>query len=472
MQYCWTSIWNSLTPTCQKAVCTIDLPSFKEKIDEYLVRHSFCNECKAQIYAAYNYLTSSDRPLAGKIMNEAADRIEKSVEERIKEKIKIKMKSTQRKIIKQVGINTVQSLLSGDKKKDFSDSEDSENETSQCTLDGSESESYDSDSDENQNPLDHHTNCTEECHSKCTCFEWNPVLFSGIKFHQKDQSLKITSHDQHIIALLKKAESEMISNMLSGGSHARHAKTNIQAQNEIIIVAGIFLYERLHKIWLKISEVSLAGKFLALIFCENMKVKYEELFDRKVGKNACIDEIMKFMEGVDGDDKNKTAVTKKRKRTNKKNSKVTTKIKAVDCSVKIESTGFKIACKHDHEHEHHGHDENNNEILLESSCIDEAESQEVETDYKKSNNKYDILNNLPMPIEEEEEKPLPEKKLVESKQEFECEYDAQLAIWIEERRQQLLEIDTKALHDKIKCRYLNCEMCKKIDGMKITGAEI
>jgi len=275
MKNCWVSIWNSLTPSCKSAVCTINLSRFRQKIDEYLDRHSFCGECKMQIHAAYHYLTSADRPLAGTIMHKAAGEVEKS----IKKKVQLKMKSTQRKIIKEVGVNSVQSLLNEDSctdsdsdrkvlssessvdvqiDKDFSSAgttpEISENSASET--DGS----YDS--DENSSDQNHN-HCGEECHDKCTCFEWNPVLFSGIKYLEKEQSLKVTVHDQHIVALLKKAESEMISNMLSGGSHARHAKTNIQAQNEVIIIAGIFLYERLHKIWLKMSEISLAGKFLA-----------------------------------------------------------------------------------------------------------------------------------------------------------------------------------------------------------------
>jgi len=203
-----------------------------------------------------------------------------------------------------------------------------------------------------------------------------------------------------------------------------------------------------------------------------MKVKYEELFDKKVGKNACIEEIMRFMEDIDENEHDSTkSQNKKRKRANKKNNKVTSKIKAVDCSVKIKFTGFKIACKHDHEHEHH-------------ESQDNQEKEDLDNENAKSSNssnKYDILKNEEESIADNNDnddnddhqdedvldpnnndiKPLPIKS-------FEIDLDTQLAIWIEQRRQQLLEIDTKALHDKIKCRYLNCVMCKKVDAMKIS----
>ena len=252
---------------------------------DYLVRLNFCCECKQQVLDAYQYLIDPERSQKLKSFLKFYD-----------------TKNPRVKLIKSCP---------------------SSNETSEETNLSSEMdenlEVNDSESDSDSDA------CNNDCEdSSCPgCADINavnPAMFSGIRFCENH--IHVATDDDQLDYLLKKAETEMMFQAVSSG-HNRHAKSMAQAQNQILIVVGMYIYERLQKVWLKVEDTSLAACLLAGIFCENMRQNYDELLNEKVG-DSYIEDALKAL-GELGDEKSPSKSSKKREK--KKQKKVNKKEK-------------------------------------------------------------------------------------------------------------------------------------------------
>jgi len=96
------------------------------------------------------------------------------------------------------------------------------------------------------------------------------------------QHVHVTTHDDDIKMLLTRAENEII-HQFGSNAHARHAKTMVQAQHEILVCIGIFIYERLHRVWYAWQSCSQTAPLLASLALETMRNKYDEILEEKQG---------------------------------------------------------------------------------------------------------------------------------------------------------------------------------------------
>lgn len=75
------------------------------------------------------------------------------------------------------------------------------------------------------------------------------ALYAGIKRCVPDQHIHVQTKTEYIAKLINRAEPELL------GSHReRHAKTLEIAQEEVLTCIGICMYERLHRIYMRMRE--------------------------------------------------------------------------------------------------------------------------------------------------------------------------------------------------------------------------
>jgi len=395
MKRSWMGVWNSLTKHCKSELCTIDCGLLYEQVEKYLDRHSFCKDCRDQIWAAYYYLIDPTRPMGNEV--NCGD----------KNNVKAIANSTPGC----PGCPTDE--IDPEYKALKSLTEDN------VTTRNTSTESYEQNSEEDYED------------------QMNPKIFSGIRFHQANcgknetsvqsdtsdpenhnksykDHLHVTIHDDNIEVLLRKAESEMIAHLKSNG-HARHAKTYPQAQNEIIVVVGIYIYQRLHKVWHKVQETSLSASLLAAVFCENMRYKYSELYDDKIGENTYIEEILQSMKDIDKQEEK--GLTKAQRKREKRKAKKREIEKATKSHYRNNLPPRMLKLK------------------LEQERNSKSEDQGVVFDQQISDHRFGLF------LSDTDENNNGNDS------------DTQLFMLIEKRKKQLNQTDTKELQENIRRRY-------------------
>lgn len=104
------------------------------------------------------------------------------------------------------------------------------------------------------------------------------ALYAGIRRCLFDKHLHLPAESDYIKNLIMKAEPELL------GSHReRHAKTLEIAQEEVLICLGICLYERLHRISLRLKEEEGTCQVLAAVAVDALHRKFETAVERKYG---------------------------------------------------------------------------------------------------------------------------------------------------------------------------------------------
>ncbi|XP_075220164.1 gametogenetin-binding protein 2 isoform X2 [Lycorma delicatula] len=101
-----------------------------------------------------------------------------------------------------------------------------------------------------------------------------PGLYAGIKRCLPDKHIHLQTETEYISNLISRAEPE-----LTGSRRERHAKTLEIAQEEVLTCLGICVYERLHRIQLRLKEEECTCQVLAAIaidgLCRNFEVAVE-----------------------------------------------------------------------------------------------------------------------------------------------------------------------------------------------------
>lgn len=335
----WTTIWNSLTKHCRAELCTIDVKKFNASVNNYLERHSFCTDCTRQIKKANKYLCSIERSeaLIKPVNKKGAEGDKLPVDIKVEHKNSVIVRKNN-KIIRKVRRDSgtieitelIQPRLDLASGSSNDEEEDGDDETDFLPTDVSGSEDEGSEND-----------CQSDgCHSDCCSLDEeintpSTQHFSGIRFcnhnshiNNNHGHLHVTTFYDNVAYLLRKAEKELICHLASNGHEQRHAVSMLQAQNEILICVGIYLYERLHKIWQKVQELNLASSLLASAFCENMKNKFYEILSENIGEDVYLEEALKAIEDLDGDE-GKNSSSKSKKKRDKKNAKKLAKKKEI-----------------------------------------------------------------------------------------------------------------------------------------------
>lgn len=288
----WMNVWRNLPKACRVSICTFKAWDLCSSMTKYLDMHHFCFKCKAQIMKAFDYLIDEDRFLG----------TDACIEEEAPPKKKCSEKS------------------------DCADCNESDCEETECY----------------------------GCYiinKKC------PVIYGDIIVRHNNPEtpmIHMSSNENSIFELLEKAESEMVNHMTKNG-HARCAKTMQQAQEEVRTCIGIYIYERLHKVWSRIQEVQLSCSYLAAFFCENMRFKYEETLSKVLGADYMIEEALMELEGVEAVSNIKNSSKSKKKKNRSKSKKkndlsVSSDIRSPTSSdptvsVKIDSNLIQDLCK-------------------------------------------------------------------------------------------------------------------------------
>ena len=76
---------------------------------------------------------------------------------------------------------------------------------------------------------------------------------------------------------------------MAGDRRERHAKTIKIAQEEILTCVGVFLYERLVKLWQRLKADEQTWQILFLLGVETLKKKLEIVLENREGINEGVD---------------------------------------------------------------------------------------------------------------------------------------------------------------------------------------
>ncbi|VVC25771.1 Hypothetical protein CINCED_3A025038 [Cinara cedri] len=103
-------------------------------------------------------------------------------------------------------------------------------------------------------------------------------LYSGIKRCVGDKHVHLDTDINYIGALISRAEPELM-----GNRRERHAKTIEIAQEEVLTCLGICVYERLHRIQLRIREEQYTCQVLAAAAIDGLARRFETAIEVKQG---------------------------------------------------------------------------------------------------------------------------------------------------------------------------------------------
>ena len=76
---------------------------------------------------------------------------------------------------------------------------------------------------------------------------------------------------------------------MAGDRRERHAKTIKIAQEEILTCVGVYLYERLVKLWQRLKADEQTWQILFLLGVETLKKKLEIVLENREGINEGVD---------------------------------------------------------------------------------------------------------------------------------------------------------------------------------------
>lgn len=103
-------------------------------------------------------------------------------------------------------------------------------------------------------------------------------LYAGIRRCLADRHIHLELRTEFIASLIARAEPELI-----GNRRERHAKTLEIAQEEVLTCIGICVYERLHKIQMKLKEEQCTYQVLATVAVEALCRNFETVVEEKQG---------------------------------------------------------------------------------------------------------------------------------------------------------------------------------------------
>jgi hypothetical protein len=103
-------------------------------------------------------------------------------------------------------------------------------------------------------------------------------LYAGIKRCLPDKHIHLPVNTEYITKLISRAEPELL-----GSRRERHAKTLEIAQEEVLTCLGICMYERLHRIYMRMREEECTCQVFAAVAVDTLSRSFETAVERKQG---------------------------------------------------------------------------------------------------------------------------------------------------------------------------------------------
>ncbi|KAJ3642523.1 hypothetical protein Zmor_025292 [Zophobas morio] len=103
-------------------------------------------------------------------------------------------------------------------------------------------------------------------------------LYAGIKRCLPDKHIHLPINTEYIMKLISRAEPELL-----GSRRERHAKTLEIAQEEVLTCLGICMYERLHRIYMRMREEECTCQVFAAVAVDTISRSFETAVERKRG---------------------------------------------------------------------------------------------------------------------------------------------------------------------------------------------
>ncbi|CAH1154074.1 unnamed protein product [Phaedon cochleariae] len=100
-------------------------------------------------------------------------------------------------------------------------------------------------------------------------------LYSGIKRCLPDKHIHLQTKTDYITKLISRAEPELL-----GSRRERHAKTLEIAQEEVLTCLGICMYERLHRVYMRMREEECTCQVFAAVAVHTLSRSFEQAVER------------------------------------------------------------------------------------------------------------------------------------------------------------------------------------------------
>ncbi|XP_050310131.1 gametogenetin-binding protein 2-like isoform X2 [Anthonomus grandis grandis] len=101
-------------------------------------------------------------------------------------------------------------------------------------------------------------------------------LYSGIKRCLQDKHIHLNPKTEYITKLINRAEPELL-------GRERHAKTLEIAQEEVLTCLGICMYERLHRVYMKVREEERTCQLFAAVAVHTLNRSFETVIEKVRG---------------------------------------------------------------------------------------------------------------------------------------------------------------------------------------------
>lgn len=192
------------------------------------------------------------------------------------------------------------------------------------------------------------------------------TLYAGIKRCIQEKHIHLQTKTEYIAKLIGRAEPELL-----GSRRERHAKTLEIAQEEVLTCIGICMYERLHRIYMRMREEECTCQVFAAVAVNALWRSFETAVESKQG----ISQLELLYAELSREEQQKQ-LRKEQKKLKRKRKKSKQNGKEENCGIinndeSDEKNDLDCRCKLD----------NSNDNLEECYCCeDEAEKEKAETD--------------------------------------------------------------------------------------------
>uniref|UniRef100_A0A0A9YFG3 Gametogenetin-binding protein 2-like n=1 Tax=Lygus hesperus TaxID=30085 RepID=A0A0A9YFG3_LYGHE len=105
-----------------------------------------------------------------------------------------------------------------------------------------------------------------------------PALYAGIKRCLPDKHIHLPTNTEYVTTLVARVQPDIM-----GSSGERHAKTLEVAQGEVITCLGLCVYERLHRIQMRLKEEETTCQVLAAVAIDSLSRKFQTCVETKRG---------------------------------------------------------------------------------------------------------------------------------------------------------------------------------------------
>ncbi|XP_076251366.1 gametogenetin-binding protein 2-like [Rhynchophorus ferrugineus] len=154
-------------------------------------------------------------------------------------------------------------------------------------------------------------------------------LYAGIKRCLQDKHIHLNPKTEYITKLINRAEPELL-----GSRRERHAKTLEIAQEEVLTCLGICMYERLHRVHMRVREEERTCQLFAAVAVHSLSMSFETVVEKVRGVSQLELLYEEFAREEQAKQKHKEAKKIRRKRR---------KEKLMDCDDK------ELCCGRDHD---------------------------------------------------------------------------------------------------------------------------